>query len=905
MTLARGVRLGPYEIVGALGAGGMGEVYRARDLRLKRDVAVKVLPQAFLIDADRLARFQREAELLAAISHPNIAAIYGLEESGDLKGLILELVEGETLADRIHGRAMPVLEALNIARQIAEAIDAAHEKGIVHRDLKPANIKITPLGQVKVLDFGLAKGSIDGDVGHDVSHAPTVTIDGTEVGVIFGTAAYMSPEQARGKPLDKRTDIWSFGCVLYEMLTGRSAFRGETVSDTIATIIAREPDWSALPEDVPAAVERLLRRCLEKEPQQRLRDIGDIRLELVHLLSEGTASSRVGRIQPDVLVSISRRRGRLIVASVLVLVLAAIAGVMWIVSPTRSAGSSVVEPPLQLTDLNDSAVHPAISPDGRMLTFIRGGNFGDSAQRGGQIYVKFLPNGAPVQLTRDQYNKEQPVFSPDGSRIVYTAVTEGFRWDSWQVPVLGGAPKPFLANASGLVWLDERQMLYSEIMSGIHMGIVTSTDSRANHRAVYYPRIQGGMAHRSALSPDGKSLLIVEMDGGSWMPCRLMPFDGSSLGRQVAPPEAQCTTAAWSPDGKWMYFSSNAGGGFHIWRQRYPDGAPEQVTSGPTEQEGTAITQDGKYLITSMGIQQASVWLHDANGDRQLTSEGYALRPTRVGDRVFYLVRSSSARAFAGGELWAIDVATGDTERMLPGRVMSGYSIAHDGRRVVFTSVGESGGDGVWVADLDRRTAPRQLTRDGEFRAFYGSPGEIVYISQGTERHLYRMKEDGSDKQLIPTDPVNNLFSVSPDGRWALALLLRPSSEGGGTYMQLISMRGENPVTFCNTDCAMGFGPVRLQAPPVQWSADGSSLLVSLQYVAPRRTGQTVVLPYRSDVPLQRLWPKGLQTEEDIVANPGAKIIPEANVFAGARSSEYLVWRRTTASNVYRIPLPN
>jgi Tol biopolymer transport system component len=236
---------------------------------------------------------------------------------------------------------------------------------------------------------------------------------------------------------------------------------------------------------------------------------------------------------------------------------------------------------------------------------------------------------------------------------------------------------------------------------------------------------------------------------------------------------------------------------------------------------------------------------------------------------------------------------------------MSSYSISHDGRRVVFTSVGESGGDGIWVADLDRRTAPRQLTRGGEFRAFYGSPGEIIYLTQGSERHLYRMREDGSDNRLIPTDPVTNLFSVSPDSRWALVLLARPSSESGGTYIQLVSTRGENPVPFCNTGCAVGFGPNRQQATPILWSADGKSLLVSLQYVAPRRTGRSVILPYRSDVPLQRLWPKGLQTEEDIVANPGAKIISEANVFPGARSSEYLFWRRTTASNLYRIPLPN
>ena len=245
-----------------------------------------------------------------------------------------------------------------------------------------------------------------------------------------------------------------------------------------------------------------------------------------------------------------------------------------------------------------------------------------------QIYVKILPNGEPVQLTRDLSQKEQPVFSPDGSRIVYAAVMPGFKWDSWQVPGLGGAPHAFLPNASGLVWLDDQRLLYSEIMRGIHMGIVTSTENRTGSRPIYFPQFEGGMAHRAAPSPDRKDVLVVEMNGGEWLPCRLVPFDGLSAGRPMGRLDGQCTTAAWSSDGRWMYFSSNAGGAFHVWRQRYPDGTPEQITFGPTEQEGTALTPDGKYLITSMGLQQASISLKDASGDRQLTSEGFAMLPT-------------------------------------------------------------------------------------------------------------------------------------------------------------------------------------------------------------------------------------------------------------------------------------
>ena len=243
---------------------------------------------------------------------------------------------------------------------------------------------------------------------------------------------------------------------------------------------------------------------------------------------------------------------------------------------------------VQLTNFNDSALAPALSPDGRMLTFIRGGSFGASAPRG-QVYVKILPKGEPVQLTRDESQKEQPAFSPDGSRIVYTEVTNGFKWDSWQVPVLGGAPQPFLANASGLVWTDDEHVLYSEIKEGVHMGLAASTENQTGKRQIYLPPGEGSMAHRSSLSPDHKSLLVAEMDGTGWLPCRLLPFDGSSPGRRVGPQEGQCTTAAWSPDGRWMYFSSSAGGGFHVWRQKYPDGVPEQITFGPTEQEGPPL----------------------------------------------------------------------------------------------------------------------------------------------------------------------------------------------------------------------------------------------------------------------------------------------------------------------------
>ena len=286
MALTAGTRLGPYEIASLIGAGGMGEVYQAHDTKLGRDVAIKVLPEAFAHDPERLSRFQREAKMLAALNHPNIATIHGLEQANGTSHLVMELVAGETLADRVKREgALPIEEALAICKQIAEALEAAHEKGIIHRDLKPANVKVTPQGKVKVLDFGLAK-AFEGDAANDnPSNSPTLSMAATMHGVILGTAAYMSPEQARGKAVDKRTDIWAFGCVLYQLLCGRPAFEGEDVTEILAAVVKTEPDWSQLPESTPSAIRTLLRLCLRKDKRQRLQDAAGIRIEIEEALA--------------------------------------------------------------------------------------------------------------------------------------------------------------------------------------------------------------------------------------------------------------------------------------------------------------------------------------------------------------------------------------------------------------------------------------------------------------------------------------------------------------------------------------------------------------------------------------------------------------------------------------------
>jgi Tol biopolymer transport system component len=363
MTLQAGTRLGPYEILSPLGAGGMGEVYRARDGRLNREVAIKVLPAAFAADSGFLARFQREAQSLAALNHPNVAHIFGLEKSEGIDALVLELVEGETLAERIARGPVPLPEALEIARQIADGVEAAHEKGIVHRDLKPANVKLTPDGRIKVLDFGLAKAVAGDSSSSDATQSPTLTAAATKAGVVIGTAAYMSPEQARGQAVDKRADIWAFGAVLYEMLTGKRAFGGETVSDTLASVLVRDPDWSALPASTTSAVRRVLKRCLERNPKTRLHDIADARLEMDEALDAGELAAAPGVV--------ATRRGRhtawLVIAGLAIATTAAILATgLWKVKPTLAR---TMRFEMGMPSEVMSYGRPVISPDGRILAF--------------------------------------------------------------------------------------------------------------------------------------------------------------------------------------------------------------------------------------------------------------------------------------------------------------------------------------------------------------------------------------------------------------------------------------------------------------------------------------------------------------------------------------------------------
>ncbi len=363
-----GQTLGHYRVLEQIGAGGMGEVYRARDEHLHRDVALKLLPETFAQDAERLARLSREAQLLASVNHPNIAAIYRLEESDTVRCLVLELVEGETLSARILRGRLPLDEALPLARQIAEGLEAAHDRGIIHRDLKPANVKVTAEGQVKILDFGLAKAISSDSQAVDLARSPTVSEVLGRTGVILGTAAYMSPEQARGRPLDKRTDIWSFGCVLYEMLAGRLAFGGDTVSDVIAAILQRDPDWEALPPGTPPTIHRLLRRCLDRDHKRRLRDIGEARFALEDTLAGSGETARAGSpaaprawMQPSL--------ARLLGGAFALILFGLGLGWWWGARQPRARWSDLKLQQLTYSAADDPLYSAAISADGKHLAY--------------------------------------------------------------------------------------------------------------------------------------------------------------------------------------------------------------------------------------------------------------------------------------------------------------------------------------------------------------------------------------------------------------------------------------------------------------------------------------------------------------------------------------------------------
>ena len=520
MTLLPGARLGPYDVLSALGAGGMGEVYRARDPKLNRDVAIKVLLPAVANDRNRLARFSREAQVLASLNHPNIAAIYGLEDGAGVRALVMELVEGPTLADRLTQGAIPIADALPIARQIADALEAAHEQGIIHRDLKPANIKLRPDGTVKVLDFGLAKATDPaGASGPNVMQSPTVSIHGTETGIILGTAAYMSPEQARGKAVDKRTDNWAFGVVVWEMLTGRNLFAAETVSDTIALVLTREFDWAALPPDTPTGVRRLLARALERDPKRRLRDIGDARVEL-----DGAAADTQGTVETPRQRSFASRALR---GAVIFAVGAATTSALFFAWPKMSSSDNglgamqfLITPRDGVAFADAFAMNFVLSPDGRQMLL--------RASDGGAFvwYVRSMTDGGVRRLDSMRTATGNPFWSPDGRAIGF--ITSG------------GSVSRIASDGSGLTAITPVNRLIArggswaangEIVFVGDAAVMAVSDRGGQPRVVLAAEVSAPPFISTAALPGGRYVPVQQ--GGPALRILLVTLDGSGPARHL------------------------------------------------------------------------------------------------------------------------------------------------------------------------------------------------------------------------------------------------------------------------------------------------------------------------------------------------------------------------------------
>jgi len=826
VTLSVGTRLGPYEILSPLGAGGMGEVYRARDTRLDRAVAVKVLPALFAQDPDRHARFEREAKLLAALNHPGIAHVYGFEtaalpDGGPVHLLAMELVPGEDLAARLARGPIPVDEAIEIARQIAEALEEAHEKGIVHRDLKPANVKVTPDGKVKVLDFGLAKAWA-GDAGSatssvDLSQSPTLAHTGTQAGLILGTAAYMSPEQARGKPVDKRADIWAFGVLIFEMLTGRRLFQGETVSDTLAAVLRQEIPWPTLPAETPAAVQRLLRRCLERDAKQRLRDIGEGRVALNEALSHAETGTAAGGVRAAADPSPAWSRG--LPWTLTALALAAAALVLW--APWRRPAA--LAPPLRLSvalgadvslDVREGTGPAAIlSPDGSLLAFV-GKKEGDRPQ----LFLRRLDQLKAAPLA-DTEGAQSPFFSPEGQWIAFFADAKLKR-----VSVTGGATV-VLADAPfdrGGSWSDDGTIFFSA--SGVGLSrvswsggateVLTTPDAAAGESTHRWPQaLPGGKAvlftamNRNAVAtydeasivaqrlPNGPRKVVVPggyhgrylpsghvvfLHGGTLF---TVPFDRERLeatGPSV-PVIEECVSApytagaqfAFSDRGTLAYLPGHSLPGMMSiqWLDRAGNLSPLRAVPG--NYRDARFSPDGtKLAFQLLNASNWDVWVYEWTRDRmsRLTS-GISASAAPVwspdGRGVVFTRRATLGTAQPGNLHWQRADGTGEVQRLTESRNWQQPSSWHpSGKYIAYTEISPQNGPDVMILPIEGdagtgfRPGPPTALLDSHFNEGWGA------FSPDGRWLAYTSNETGQFEVYARSFP-------QPGGKWQI------STEGG------------------------------------------------------------------------------------------------------------------------------
>jgi Protein kinase domain/WD40-like Beta Propeller Repeat len=803
-----GDKLGHYEIETSLGAGGMGEVYRARDTRLGRSVAVKVLSEAFAKDPERIARFEREAKVLASLNHSNIAALHGFEQSGETHFLVMELVQGETLAERISRGPIPAEEALTIAHQMAEALEAAHEKGIVHRDLKPANVKITPEGKVKVLDFGLAKAMESAPAYANLSNSPTLSVMATNAGMILGTAAYMSPEQARGENTDGRSDIFSFGCVLYEVLTGRQGFQGRTVSDILASVLARELDFSMLPARLNPKISQLIRRAVEKEPKRRWQAVGDMRVEIEAAMANPYEEAAVSR-------PLWKRAIPIVVTAVVVAT--AMAGIMWNPRTTRPAGLTrfpfVIPEGERFTRTGRHVV--AISPDGANLVYVANN----------QLYLRTMAEmeSRPIQGTN--LDADTPFFSPDGRWVGFHSAAES---KIKKIATAGGtsvticdSPLPY-----GATWTTEGQVL---IGAG-PAGILRVSENGGKPETVVSVKA-GEVAHGPELLPGGKAILFTLANGTSsdrWDKGQIVvqslksgerktvweggsdaryvptghivyasgstllaiPFDVQNLTRTGGPvpviegvfrANPTATAAAhfdFSQSGSMVYVpgtadNSNAG---RILALVDRSGARKPIPVPPAPYFQPRISPNGKQLVVSTDDgKDAVVWVYDLAGTtsmRKLTFGGDDRFPlwSRDGQRVAF----QSKRGGDVGLFWQRADGNGSAERLAkPEQKQTlGYSPdswSLDGRTLIFSSVG--GNDtAIWSISTERDAKPKVLidtpSKRDEFSSISPDGHWIAYTSYETgpaEIYVQTFPPTSAKYQLTTTGGF--LPTWSPDGK--------------------------------------------------------------------------------------------------------------------------------------------
>jgi eukaryotic-like serine/threonine-protein kinase len=531
----------------------------------------------------------------------------------------------------------------------------------------------------------------------------------------------------------------------------------------------------------------------------------------------------------------------------------------------------------QLTDEVEGAASPALSADGRLLAFIRGGR---QFLGPGQIYLKVLPSGEPVRLSDVRGLIYAPAFSSDGTRVSFTFAGENDEPRNWQtltVPIVGGEPSRLLPNASGLSWIAPHTLMYSEIRSGAHMGIVTSTESRAERREIYYPLHERGMAHFSYLSPDQRSVLVVEMaPSGDFERCRLLPYDGQTAGRPIGP-NGRCLAAAWSPDGHWMFFSAEVAGHWHLWRQRFPDGDPQQITFGPHEEGGVLVSPDGRSLITSLGSESSAIWIHDARGEQRLTDSNYASQPWYSEDaRRVYFLSAQSARMT--NELVKLDVETRQQERLLPGFDIESYDVSTDERQVVF-STHKNGEAQTWIANADRQIPPRLIARGGD-QAVWGGQ-RIFYRKIGAHINLlFSMNADGALQEQVLKEPILDLFSVSPDGEW-----VDVGSEVNGRADGSIIKTRSAAVAWHRG----GWWIAR-------WSHDGRRLFFPVSAVQANAGNQeTRVISIAAE---------GLSAESFASSTDGERIPhPIDTLYPGPSGASYLFVKSERRQNIFRIPL--